>query len=457
MPRQIKLISYLSNYLKSGSERSLIVKKNIFNSFGFKLASILISLLIVPITIDYISAEQYGIWLTVSSIVAWISYFDLGLGHGLRNRFAECKAQGDTQLAKRYISTTYAIFFIIFLVVFLIFVIVNRFINWQSFLKITQLGNGDLQKLMMILAGFFCLTMFFRVINSLLLGDQKTAFSSGVTVAEQLFSLIVIFVLTKTTKPSINYLAFSSYGAPCLVLLIITFALFSKIGFFYDFRPHFSCVDFHLTKRLLGLGVKFFVVQISLLVIFQFVNIILSRNCGQLAVTQYNLSFKYFNMLHMGEVIILTPFWTAFTDAYTKNDYLWMKSIYSKLNHYAFLSFPIVIAMVLFAPLFFKIWLHDSVKVPYMLNVCMAIYMIAMIYASLQMYLLNGLGKVTVQLFVYVLFAIVSVPLMNFLSHSFGMYGILMVLTLVYTAQAIVGGFQINKILNKKSTGIWDK
>lgn len=452
-----KITDYFGNYLKRGSERSLIVKKNIMQSFVFKAVSIILSLLIVPITIDYISAEQYGIWLTVSSIVAWISYFDLGLGHGLRNRYAECKAQGNTQLARHYISTSYAVFSIIFVALFIIFFIANHFLNWQSFLKITQLGNEDLQRLMLILVGFFCLTMIFKVINSLLLGDQKTAFASGISVAEQFISLVVVFVLTKTAKPNIDYLAYASYGVPCIVLLLITIVLFSNKGLFHEYKPSFKGIDFHLTKRLLGLGVKFFIVQVSLLVIFQFVNIILSRNCGQIAVAQYNLSFKYFNMLHMGEVIILTPFWSAFTDAYTKKDYSWMKSIYSKLNRYAVLSIPVVIVMVLIAPLFFRLWLHNSVEVPYILNVCMAAYMVSMVYASLQMYLLNGLGKVNVQLIVYVFFAIVSIPLMSLLSKAIGMYGILIVLTVVYSVQAIVGCIQINKLLNERALGIWNR
>ncbi len=443
--------------MKRGSERSLIVKKNIMQSFVFKVVSIILSLLIVPITIDYISVEQYGIWLTVSSIVAWISYFDLGLGHGLRNRYAECKAQGNKQLARHYISTSYAVFAIIFVALFIIFFIANHFLNWQSFLKITQLGNDDLQRLMLILVGFFCLTMIFKVINSLLLGDQRTAFASGISVAEQFISLVVVYVLTKTAKPNIDYLAYASYGIPCIVLLLISIALFSNKGSFHEYKPSFKGVDFHLTRRLLGLGVKFFVVQVSLLVIFQFVNIILSRNCGQMAVAQYNLSFKYFNMLHMGEVIILTPFWSAFTDAYTKKDYSWMKSIYSKLNRYAVLSIPVVIAMVLIAPLFFSLWLHNSVEIPYLLNICMAVYMVAMVYASLQMYLLNGIGKVNVQLVVYVCFAIIAIPLIHLLSKVFGIYGVLIVLTVVYSVQAIVGSVQISRILNKRALGIWNR
>ena len=440
-----------------GSERSVIIKKNIAQSFGFKAASIIISLLIVPVTIGYVNPEQYGIWLTLSSIVHWISYFDLGLGHGLRNKFAEAKAHENYQLASKYISTAYAVFAIIFAFLFLAFFLVNPFLHWDSMLKINQLGNDSLKQLMLILVGFFCLTMVLKVVNSLLLGDQRTSLASGVAVAEQFFALVVVYILSKTTASNLSYLAFSSYGVPCLVLFLITVFLFSRKGFYNQYKPSIKNVDFSLTKSLLNLGVKFFIIQVSLLVIFQFVNIILSRNCGQLAVTQYNLSYRYFNMLHMGEVIILTPFWSAFTDAYTKQDFVWMKSINKKLNRYFLLFIPALVLMVIFAPLFFKIWLHDSVDVPFTLHIGMSVYILSTLFASLQMYLLNGIGKVKVQLFVYVFFAIVSVPLMNYLSKEISIYGILAVLTFVYVVQGVIGRIQINRLLNQTAKGIWNK
>lgn len=447
----------VKKYFSSGSERSIIVKKNIAHSFVFKAISIVLSLQIVPLTINYVSAEQYGIWLTISSIVAWISYFDLGLGHGLRNKFAEAKAKGNYELASRYISTAYAVFALIFLCLFLVFAFINFNINWSNFLNVSQVSNEMLQRLLFILVSFFCLNMFFKVINSLLLGDQKTAFASGVSVSEQLFSLVVIYILSKTTQSNLVYLAFSSSCVPFIVLLFVTLFLFSKKGFFHLYSPSFNKIDFSLTKALLGLGVKFFIVQVSLLVIFQFVNIILSRNCGQIAVVQYNLSYKYFNMLYMVAIIILAPYWSAFTDAYTRQDYAWMKSAFTKLNKFALAAIPVVILMCIVAPVFFRVWIGKSVEVPFTLHLCMALYIYAMTFAGLHMYLLNGMGKVTIQLIVYVFFAIITIPLMDFLSQTIGIYGVLLLLTIIYLAQAIIGRIQIIKIISRKEDGIWGR
>ena len=109
--------SFVINLINKGHSRSVKAKKNIIASFFIKGISIAISLILVPLTINYINPSRYGIWLTLSSIVGWFSFFDIGLTQGLRNKFAEAKAKGDDNLAQIYVSTTYAILAIIFFIV----------------------------------------------------------------------------------------------------------------------------------------------------------------------------------------------------------------------------------------------------------------------------------------------------------------------------------------------------
>ncbi len=79
-----------------GSTQSALLKRNILASFMLKGVSILISFFIVPLTIDFVNPTQYGIWLTLSSLLAWFSFFDIGLSLGFRNRFAQAKAKANS-------------------------------------------------------------------------------------------------------------------------------------------------------------------------------------------------------------------------------------------------------------------------------------------------------------------------------------------------------------------------
>lgn len=139
----------------NGSSRSIAIKKNIIASLFLKGISILVSLQVVPLTINYINPTRYGIWLTLSSIVAWLSYFDLGFAHGFRNRFAEAVAKGDMQLAREYVSTTYVVLSLLFSSVFLIAIVVNHFVDWSAILNVDAAYSSELNIVFGILALLF--------------------------------------------------------------------------------------------------------------------------------------------------------------------------------------------------------------------------------------------------------------------------------------------------------------
>ena len=53
-----------------------------------KICNIIINLAYVPLLINSLNQDRYGIWLTITTIVSWIAFFDIGLGNGLRNFIA---------------------------------------------------------------------------------------------------------------------------------------------------------------------------------------------------------------------------------------------------------------------------------------------------------------------------------------------------------------------------------
>ena len=128
----------LRMFFKKGDQRTILLKKNILASVVLKGISMLISLFIVPITINYVNPVQYGIWLTLSSLMAWFYFFDIGLTNGFRNRFTTLKACGKLKMARVYVSTTYAALFISFVVFMSVMIPVSFIVDWSSVLKVDQ-------------------------------------------------------------------------------------------------------------------------------------------------------------------------------------------------------------------------------------------------------------------------------------------------------------------------------
>ena len=443
------------SFFTEGNSRSIAIKRNIAGSFFLKCISIIISLQVVPLTINYVSPSQYGIWLTLSSIIAWLSYFDLGFAHGFRNRFAEAIAKNDLKSAKEYVSTTYAILFLLFSIILFVTLIANSFLDWNSILNLKS-NNDELQKVFGLLACFFCLNIVASVFTTMLTANQKPAWVSLIQTGGQFLAFVCIYILTKTVSGSLLILACAFSGIPCFFLILVSIFVFSGKKY-KSLAPSFRTVKFSLTRNILGLGGQFFVIMISMLFIFQFINIIISRIEGPVAVTQYNVAYKYYNILNMVAIIVLTPFWSAFTDAYTKRDYDWMKRMVWKLERLWLLCIPILGIMILCSNSFFKLWIGDSVHIPFSLSLCVSLYVLFQTAGNVYMYMINGTSKVRLQMYVYLMFAFVSIPLINIFCKRLGIEGVLIVPSVIFLIQAIMGKVQITQLLNGTAKGIFNK
>lgn len=425
-------------------------------SVGTKGATIIASLLLVPMTIHYINPVQYGIWLTLSSIIGMVAMFDLGLGNGFRNRFAEAKAKGDIMAARQLLSTTYFALGIVVSILLIIALTVNRFVDWTEILKVPASYGVELRECFAIVCVFTCLNMVANVFQTLLSADQKTGYASVITGIGQYVALLVIFILTKTTKGSLLNLAIFYAGVPFFVMLMATLIMF-RFSHYRMYKPSIRFVRMSMIRNILQLGGQFFIIYLCLIVIFQIVNIVISREVSAYAVTQYNIAQKYFNILYTVSVIMTTPFWSAFTDAYTKQEVSWMRNMVKRLEK-AWLAICCIGAlMVALSPLFYKIWIGNSVNMPMSISIAMFFLIISRSLGNIFMTLINGIGTIRIQLITYVIFAIIAWPVYSLSGKLFGLIGIIAIPSIVYLAQGVMSLIQVKKILNGTAKGIWLK
>ena len=73
----------ISNIKKIGLNS---VCKSISKSLLYKFIGAALSFVVMPISINILDVEKYGIWSTILSFVSWFTFFDFGLANGLRNR-----------------------------------------------------------------------------------------------------------------------------------------------------------------------------------------------------------------------------------------------------------------------------------------------------------------------------------------------------------------------------------
>ena len=443
------------NYFSIGHERSIKTKRNILSSFIVKGFNIIIYIAIVPITLQYVTTVNYGIWLTLSTILSWASVFDLGLGNGLRNRFTEAISTGKHKLARVYVSTTYAILLIIIVPVFLIFIPINSYLNWSKILNADAGLAAELNILTIIVFGFFCFQFVFQLILSILLADQKPALAGFISMISNLMALLLVLLLKQFTTGNLIYLGLVMGGAPVVILMASNIYLFNSKYKMY--RPSFRYIKFSYAKDLINLGGQFFIIQIVYLIIYTTSNMIITQLFGPAKVVTYNISMRYFNVTVTFFNILILPFWSAFTEAYCKHDYPWMKnSIHSLLR--IWLLFTILTIFMVFASDYvYRIWVGSEIIVPFSVTILMGLYAILTNWNSIFSYFLNGIGKIRIQFFYSIFLGFITIPLTLYLGNMVGIEGVILSTCIILIINSFWAPVQYFKIISGNAKGIWLK
>ena len=431
--------------LFSGNKRNVKIKKNIITSLFIKALSIIISLLIVPITLGYLNSYEYGVWLAMSSILMWINYFDVGLGNGLRNKLSEALAINDMDKGKIYVSTTFCLLLILMICIYILYFIVHYWLDWNRILNVSENQiTSNLDSLVLLVFAFFCLSFVLKFIGNVYMAKQLSLANDILVFLGNFISLVVIYILTQTTKGDITKVAVTFSAIPAVVYLVAY-----PITFYYKYReltPSLSAVDFRYAKDLIVLGGQFFIIQISCLIIFSTSNFLIAQLCGPEEVTPYNIAIKYFWVITMGFTIVLTPFWSAATEAYVQGDYLWIKGSINKMIKVWGLFTCVTILMLIISGWVYNYWV--GIQIPFTLSALIALYVSILNWNNLFSYFLNGIGKVKLQLYFSIISSGIFIPLSILLGKWLGVHGICLSICIALIIQSIALPIQYRYFMN---------
>lgn len=441
----------------NSTQRTTRVKKNVALNGLAKGLSLVISFLYVPLLLHSMDTAHYGVWLTLTSLVSWISIFDIGLGNGLRNRLGECLAKDDYRTGRVYVSTSYVSICAIGVVLVAASVLAGPFVDWNAVLNAGQLPIEGLGLLAVIVLVGFCLNFVLSLINSVLHAMQKSGLLSLLMlVGQTLTYLIVLFMVKAMNISSLLILGSVISLVQPTVLFIFTVCFFSKPA--KRICPSLKCFDASKIRDVLSLGLKFFLISIITIILYYSNNLILTQTMGPDAVVTYNIAYKYMYISVTLFAMICVPIWSAATEAYIKKDLQWIMRIKHKLLRISGLFVLMTLLQVLLSRYVFKIWIGaDCPEIGWWpLGILVAFAMGQNLYASYG-YILNGIGKVKVQMVCSSAIALLYIPVAFYSSRMWGLNALLVAMAIVPWLNFAWASMQYIKILTGKAKGIWNE
>ncbi|MFN2429809.1 MAG: lipopolysaccharide biosynthesis protein [Cryomorphaceae bacterium] len=441
----------------SSDERGKRILRHILYAAGLKFINAGVSFLVIPLYLDLLTDVSFGIWLTVSAVINWFNFFDLGMGNGLRNRFAQAKAEGKKELAAQYVSTAYALIGGISAAILAGFLIADLFVDWAVIFATPEVLARQVNEMAFILVMLFCPQFVFQLIKMIVTADQRPALSNLMNTLVNILQLGALFFLSVRGEVNLPELAIYLGGINLAIPVLANIFLFS--GIYLDYRPRIKYLDFSLSGKLLGLGMTFFILQGAALVVFMTDNLIITHVLGPEEVPAYNIAYRYFNLTAVVFALVTTPFWSAFTEAYVKKDMVWIKKVVKRLLLLWALVSAVAVAMFFAAPLVYTFWIGDALEIPRVLNFFMMVWVIISTFLSIFGTFLSGLGKLKISLFYAVFIAVVNIPLSIFLAGfpALGSAGVILATLIGMSFRLLFQPAQTLKIIRGTATGIWNR
>jgi O-antigen/teichoic acid export membrane protein len=446
----------MSNENSVSTHRSSLLQKNILASFLIKGWSAVIVLLLVPATLHCLGEYKNGIWLTISSLLLWIDNMDIGLGNGLRNKIAEYMAHGECERTRSLVSSTFAMLSCIIIPVMLVLLLLIAVGDPYQVFNAAPTKVPHLDQVLMVTVILVCTSFVFKLIGNFYMGLQLPAVSNLLIALGQTLALIGTYIVLWSGSHSLMLIALVNTLSPLLVYLLAY-----PYTFFYKYpqlRPSFRLIDFKEAKAVINMGVQFFIMQISSVVLFMTSNILISNLFSPEMVTPYQITYRYFSILLVVFTVICMPFWNATTDAYQRNDMEWIRQAARKLRLMTIGILLCLIVMVALSDIVYAIWIDRQTVIDIRMSIVMAAYIFILIYSMRYSYFINGIGTLRLQLIFTATAAIVFIPLAYFATWwTHDIIWFMVVMCLVNIPGLIVNRIQFYKLINGKAKGIWNK
>ena len=258
---------------------------------------------------------------------------------------------------------------------------------------------------------------------------------------------------------------FLKAGLPWLVLafssgpIIATIA--NGINMFIRRRsylvPKFRCFDFGVSKKLIKVGLVFFILGLFTLIGSSSDNLVLAHTLGIESVAGYEIVKKIF-MFSMLTQFVIAPLWPAFGEAIQRGDYSWAKkTLTSALIYSICIGATLTLPLLFFGRQIITFWVGKEFAPSWLLLLGFYIFTFLANYGGVMSAFLNSGELIAKQIIMIGLAAASSIVLKIYLSGIMGPAGIIWATILSFGVFYIIPSYKLafnylNKKVNAKQT-----
>lgn len=418
---------------------------NIALAMAAKLVSMAVAVLSVPLLLQLLGTHDYGIWVTLTSLIAFISLLDLGVGNSMRNSVASMSPTGADAVRLEFIG-----FFRLLCAVALL-----ALAGFALMAPHLDLAEGH-QGAVWLLYGPLLMLLPLLLGSSVLKGARATGTQSVLQSASTwcFFGFIVLLAWRHHT--------------PAIVDLAIAWTLCYVAGLLVIFALALRTLQLPATRLLQGplmslptgrlrIGLEFLVLQLSSLVLYSLGNMLVFHHLGATEVARYDTVNKIFQVGLSFYTIVIGVMWSEIAKFRAAGDAAALTRTLWRLTAIAGAFSMISLAGAFLVPELIGLWVGHRVQVTRVEALAIAGLVSVQSLGYVGAVFMNAFEKIRLQIAMAIVSISLMVPLTSLFVHkSMGISSVpLAAMLLTMLPMLICNLYAIKLIRDVKSSGLF--
>lgn len=388
--------------------------KNISYAVFFRLAAMGLSLLMVPLLLKLLGVANYGTWAALTSLIVWITLFDLGMGNALKNTVSKSLVTKDLKPAQSELFQVIKITLLSSFILLVGFFTASRFVglfnnNWTvAFILFVPL----------------ILSFPLRVASFVLQGARKIALDSGLVFLNSILLFVIVFILY-FLKIDID-----------LFYMSIAFTISNFISVFLVWVQATKTLNLPVLNisrilsarfdlKRINVGLRFFGLQISSLVLYSIGVVVVYSYLSSEHAAQFDVVNKVFVFGLGFFTIVIGAFWPEISTHLAENNIAKIKILYFRMLGLSILFSLGAFIVAYFSPYILQVWTNSQIVIRAEQAMFFAMLVSFQAIAYSGAVILNVYERVNIQLLFSLIATVLMVPFSVFLiNHQFGIEAI---------------------------------
>jgi O-antigen/teichoic acid export membrane protein len=361
---------------------------------------------------------------TITAVVGWLQFTNLGIGLGLQNALTEETAKGNSKAQRELISTAVLSLVGIGLVLLTVGLVAFPHIPWTNvFRPTTNRFVAEIPWTVLVVFFGFVSTIVLGFVNPIYAARQELHIGGMQAMVTSVLMLLGTFIAVHFRWGLLG-ITICTIGVTALMQW--SFALWTLYGRgILELRPRWSSVTRAAGARVYSTGICFLILQICNIAFFQIDAFLITRFLTVDEVTPYSVAQRIFLQTAGLFAIVTGSLWAAYGNAKAQGDFAWIRRTHGKMVRVFVLFFGLLsVLMILVGRHLLALWVGPAAAPGTFLIAGVALYFCAREWTALHAMLLNGLNVIRPQVWNLALTAVLTLGLDLLLVKRLGPVGL---------------------------------